>query len=117
MKAVLVDPYLQTIEDVEVGDWTDIKKHLQCDCFGSGGYDEGGDAIYVNDNGLYEETMFVNIPDVYPYPYAGRVLFLGINRANGESQDAFLSAEDVQDINHKFMSRLDVSKMLVLGEG
>jgi hypothetical protein len=111
MKGVLVDPYLKTIENVEVGDWRDISKHLQCDTFGSGGYDEGGDAIYVNDNGLYEETEFWYAPEVYPDPYAGRVLFLGINRANGESQDAWLDAEDVMDIDHRFMSRDAVKVM------
>ena len=51
MKGVLVDPYLKTIENVEVNDYKDISKHLQCDMFCSGGYDEGGDAIYVNDEG------------------------------------------------------------------
>ena len=111
MKAVLVDPYLKTIENVEVNDYKDISKHLQCDMFCSGGYDEGGDAIYVNDEGLYTETAFVYMPDVYPDPYAGRVLFLGINRANGESQDAWLDAEDVADIDHKFMSRDEVGRM------
>lgn len=111
MKAVLVDPYLKTIENVEVNDYTDISKHLQCEIFGSGGYDEGGDAIYVNDNGLAEETEFWYAPEVYPDPYAGRVLFLGINRANGESQDAWLDAEDVADIDQKFMSRDEVGRM------
>ncbi len=111
MKGVLVDPYLKTIENVEVGDWTDIKKHLQCDVFGSGGYDEGGDAIYVNDEGLYTEDMFWYAPEIYPYPYAGRVLFLGINRSNGESQDSFLDSEDVMDIDHKFMTRDEVAVM------
>jgi len=111
MKGVLVDPYLKTIENVEVNDYTDISKHLQCEIFGSGGYDEGGDAIYVNDNGLAEETEFWYAPEVYPDPYAGRVLFLGINRANGESQDAWLDAEDVQDIDHRFMSRDAVKVM------
>jgi len=115
MKGVLVDPYLKTIENVEVGDWTDIKKHLQCDIFGSGGYDEGGDAIYVNDEGLFEETEFWYAPDVYPYPYEGRVLFLGINRANGESQDAWLDDVDVRDMDYKFMTREEVSVMGDLG--
>lgn len=111
MKGVLVGPYLKTIENVEVGDWRDIQKHLQCSVFGSGGYDEGGDAIYVNDEGLYEETEFWYAPDVYPYPYAGRVLFLGINRSNGESQDSWLDAEDVADMDHKFMTRDEVAVM------
>ena len=111
MKAVLVDPYKGTIENVEVSDYRDISKHLQCDMFCSGGYDEGGDAIYVNDEGLYTEDMFVYIPDVYPYPYAGRVLFLGINRDNGESQDAWLDDVDVADMDHRFMHRMDVQRM------
>ena len=114
MKGVLVDPYLKTIENVEVGDWRDIQKHLQCNIFCSGGYDEGGDAIYVNDEGLYEETEFWYAPEIYPYPYAGRVLFLGID-ASGESKDAWLDAEDVMDIDHKFMSRDEVSVMGDLG--
>lgn len=111
MKGVLVDPYLKTITNVEIGDWRDIRKVLQCDVFSSGGYDEGGDAIYVNDEGLYTEDMFWYAPDVYPEPYAGRVLFLGINRANGESKDAWLDAEDVMDIDHKFMTREDLEEM------
>ena len=111
MKGVLVDPYLKTITNVEIGDWRDIRKVLQCDVFSSGGYDEGGDAIYVNDEGLYTEDMFWYAPDIYPEPYAGRVLFLGINRANGESKDAWLDAEDVMDIDHKFMTREDLEEM------
>ena len=111
MKAVLVDPYLGTIENVEVNDYRDINQHLQCDVFCSGGYDEGGDAIYVNDEGLYQESMFVYMPDVYPDPYAGRVLFLGLDPSNGESQDAWLDAKDVADIDHKFMTRDEVGRM------
>ena len=114
MKGVLVDPYLKTIENVEVNDYKDISKHLQCDMFCSGGYDEGCDAIYVNDEGLYTETAFVYMPDVYPYPYAGRVLFLGID-AGGNSRDAWLDAEDVADMDHKFMTRDEVAVMGDLG--
>jgi len=114
MKGVLVDPYLETIKNVEVEDWRDIQKHLQCDVFGSGGYDEGGDAIYVNDEGLFEEDAFWYCPDVYPYPYAGRVLFLGID-AGGNSQDAWLDDVDVMDMDYKFMTRDEVSVMGDLG--
>jgi len=111
MKAVLVDPYTRTISNVEVNDYRDISKHLQCDVFCSGGYDEGGDAIYVNDEGLYTEDMFVYMPEVYPDPYAGRVLFLGLDRDSGESQDAWLTAVDMLDIDHKFMTRDEVGRM------
>ena len=47
-------------------------------------------------------------------PYAGRVLFLGID-AGGNSKDAWLDAEDVSDMDHKFMSREDVSRMVYHG--
>ena len=109
-KGVLVDPYTKTITDVQVGDFKDIQKHLQCSMFCSGGYDEGGDAIYVNDEGLYTETEFRYAPEIYPYPYAGRVLFLGID-AGGNNADSFLDAEDLEDIDAKFMSRDEVAVM------
>ncbi len=109
-KGVLVDPYTKTITNVQVGDFKDIQKHLQCSVFCSGGYDEGGDAIYVNDEGLFEETEFWYAPEIYPYPYAGRVLFLGID-AGGNSADSFLDAEDLEDIEAKFMSRDEVKVM------
>ena len=112
-KGVLVDPYTKTISNVQVGDFKDIQKHLQCDCFGSGGYDEGGDAIYVNDEGLFTETEFWYAPEIYPYPYAGRVLFLGID-AGGNNADSFLDAEDLKDIDAKFMSRDEVKVMVDL---
>ena len=109
-KGVLVDPYTKTISNVQVGDFKDIQKHLQCSVFCSGGYDEGGDAIYVNDEGLYTESMFWYAPDVYPDPYAGRVLFLGID-AGGNSKDAWLDAEDVANFDAKFMTREEVEGM------
>ena len=112
MKAVLIDPYAQSITDVDVRDWRDISTHLQCSIFCSGGYTEDGDAIYVNDEGLYDEHMFVDMPDLIPYPYplAGRVLIMGINRFNGESTDATLSADDVSDIDHMFRDRIYMAR-------
>ena len=107
-KAVLIDPYAGKISDVVVNDYKDISKHLQCSIFSGAGYTEDGDSIYVNDEGLYDEHMFVDMPDLidYPYPLAGRVLLLGLDHSNGESTDAFLSAEDVADIDHAFRDRL-----------
>lgn len=111
MKGVLVDPYKKDITNVQVNDWRDIRRLLQCDVFSSGGYDEGGDAIYVNDEGLYTESAYWYCPDVYPDPYAGRVLFLGHDPATGESKDSWLDRDDVADMDFKFMSRDEVGRM------
>lgn len=111
MRAILLDPYKQTVSNVEVTDYRDISKHLQCDLFCSGGYMESGDAVYVNDEGLYEEDMFTYMPDVYPDPYAGRVLILGIDHETGESQDAVNTAIDLLDVDLKFLSRDEVVHM------
>ena len=95
------------ITEVVVDDWKDILKLLKCECFGSGGYTETNDAIYVNDEGLYTETMYVKIPDLYPDPYAGRVLILGVD-AHGDSADANMSVEDVKKIKHEFLNAAQV---------
>jgi hypothetical protein len=111
MKAVLFDPYTRKVSNVEVDDYRDISKHLQCDLFCSGGYTEDGDAIYVNDEGLYEEDMFTYMPDVYPDPYAGRVLVLGIDRYTRESQDATIDAFGDTGLSTTFMTRDEVGRM------
>lgn len=112
MRAVLLDPYTRTIANVEVKDYRDISKNLECDVFGSGGSHKNGDAVYVNDEGLFEESMFVYMPDVSPDPYAGRVLFLGLDPDTGESQDARLTSVDVVfDVDYKFMTRDEVGRM------
>ena len=106
MKGVLVDPYEKSILNVEIDDWRDIKKHLQCDI---------SSLVVVMMKvvmqsmsmtmGLYEESAFWFCPDIYPEPYAGRVLFLGINRIDGESTDSWLDSSDVADMDYKWMSR------------
>ena len=106
-KAVLIDPYVGEITDVVVNDWRDISKLLKCDLFCSGGYTETKDAIYVNDEGLYTENMYVKIPAWYPDPYAGRVLILGVD-AHGDSVDAKMSVEDVKKIEHEFLNAAQV---------
>lgn len=111
MKAVLIDPYARTVSNVEVDDYRDISRHLQCDLFCSGGYTDDGDAVYVNDEGLYEESMFTYMPEVYPDPYAGRVLVLGIDGDTGESQDAVLDALGGMDLLCSFLTRDEVGRM------
>ena len=68
-KAILVDPFARTISTVKVGDYTDIQKHVGCDCFTTVRFDERNTA-FVDDEGLINGTeravRFVD--EVYPQP-------------------------------------------------
>lgn len=79
MKAILIDPYAETITEVEYnGDWRTIYEHIDCDT---------GDGIYVDDNGLItgdltEKKFF--LLDTYHQPVVGKGLVLGVDD-EGES--------------------------------
>jgi hypothetical protein len=110
-KAILIDPYKREITDVSVNDWRDIQSLLQCSIFSGAGYTEDGDALYCNDEGLFDESAYVFMPDYIMANdglIAGRVLVLGFDPNTGDSKDSVLSADDVRDIDHKF---LDVSEL------
>jgi len=97
MQAILIDPYTQTIEEVEYsGDWRDIKTLLGCELFTTV-YTEMADTIYVDDEGLYvEDQMFFKLKG-YPQPLAGRGLVLG-STEDGDSTDCVSSLDDILDI-------------------
>ena len=94
--AILVDPFAHTISSVKVDDFTDIQKHIGCDCFTTVRFDERNTA-FCDDEGLLNGTekavRFVD--EVYPQPLAGRVLILG-DGFGGESTDCTHTGEEVR---------------------
>jgi hypothetical protein len=86
-KAILLDPFANTISHVNVGDFHDIQKHIGCDMFTTVRFDERNTA-FCDDEGLLNGTdrcvRFVD--EVYPQALAGRVLILGDGDC-GESAD------------------------------
>jgi hypothetical protein len=95
-KAILLDPFANSISQVNVGDFHDIQKHIGCDMFTTFRFDKRNTA-FCDDEGLINGTdravRFVD--EVYPQPLAGRVLILGDGVA-GESADCTHSAEVVK---------------------
>ena len=96
-KAILVDPFAHAISTVNVGHYTDIQKHVGCDCFTTVRFDDRNTA-FVDDEGLINGTekavRFVD--EVYPQPLAGRVLILGDGFA-GESADCTHTGEQIRE--------------------
>jgi hypothetical protein len=86
MKAYLVNPFEQTITEVRYsGNYQQIYSHLDCDCFTVADFNEQGDCVFVDDEGLisgkHQEFFMI---DGYPTPLAGMGLILGTNQ-EGES--------------------------------
>jgi hypothetical protein len=78
MKAILIDPYFELIEEMEYsGDWRDINKLLQCD------------------EGLYVENQKYWKFAGYPQPLAGMGLVLGCND-EGDSVSCESTLEQVK---------------------
>lgn len=102
MRAILIDPFTRDITEVEyTGDIGCIYEHIQANCFDAARFDNKGDAVYVDDEGLLKEpTHFFQIAG-YPQPLAGRGLVLGVDR-EGESVSPTVSLDWVR-ANTTFM--------------
>ena len=94
-KGYLINSTTLEISDIEVGDYTDIQKHIGCDHFDCVGLNRKGDTLYVDDEGLLNGTDFGFIVKGYDQPLMGNAIILGTNRYNGESEDTSLTTEQV----------------------
>ena len=96
-KAILIDPFQNTIQQVSVGDFRDIQRKIGCDVFTCVRFPDGNTA-YVDDEGLINGTdravRFVDA--VYPQPLAGRVLILG-DSPDGDSADCTWSVNQAKE--------------------
>lgn len=96
VKAILIDPFNQTITEVEYdadGSYKQIYDFIGAQPFTSIAVtpEFDGDRLFLDDEGLYRDHQrFFSIGD-YPNPLAGKGLILGQNRA-GEVDEVKTSA-------------------------
>lgn len=90
-KAILINPTLKTINLIEVGEYDHMQKLIN-GMLGGVGYikpngvvgDYSDDFIYVNDEGLFDETTdFVKIPNYAQEYYRGNMLIVGSDGEGG----------------------------------
>ena len=97
MKAILIDPFAETVEVVDYsGNWEDIGGLLECRYFDVVRIDDS-ETLYVDDEGLYAENQRFFRWDGYHSPLAGRALILGTDE-EGESIDTDMEPEDVEKL-------------------
>jgi len=99
MRAILIDPFTQTIEEVDYsGDYKDIYGLIQCDLFTTVYLpNTSDDTLFVDDEGLYVENQRFFKIDGFHQPLAGCGLLLGTDK-EGESTDCMSTVEEVKAI-------------------
>jgi hypothetical protein len=99
MRAILIDPFTQTIEEVDYsGDYKDIYSLIECDLFTTVYLpNTSDDTLFVDDEGLYVENQRFFKIDGFEQPLAGRGLLLGTDE-EGESIDCMSTVEEVKAI-------------------
>lgn len=85
MKSILIDPFAKTVTEVEHDGTLDaIYAAIGADCVCTVRLDEEGDAVFLDDDGLFKRGQEFFAIGNYPHPLAGKGLVLGCD-AEGES--------------------------------
>lgn len=97
MNAYLIDPFTQTITQVEhSGNYRQIYDLIDAEGFDLARINEHGDAIYVDDEGLlHEKAQAFFHHKNYPQPLAGKGLVLGCDD-EGESVAPTVTLADLE---------------------
>jgi hypothetical protein len=106
----LIDPIAQQITEVHFhGDYAQIYKLIDADCYDMARINEEGDGICVDDEGLFKEDQSFFYFDGYPQPLAGKGLVLGCRASDGETVAPHLTLQELRDKVKFVMPARDVS--------
>ena len=95
MKAILIDPFEQTVKEVDYsGDFRDIYKLIDAECFDCARI-KGRDGIFVDDEGLLNAPTHFFEHSEYHSPLAGKGLIVGCDE-EGESADCKTTLDEVK---------------------
>jgi len=103
MKAILIDPVAQTVTEVEHDESRSLEsiyELIKADCFDVVTINDQRDGIYVDDEGLFEENLYIfeyDAPErlMQPLQLAGRGLILGCDDEGGRTIEATITVEEV----------------------
>lgn len=98
MKAILIDPSNQTVEEINIGkDYREIYGVIGNDCttFTTPILEPNGDTWFADDEGLFHENIGAVIRQDWVTPIVGRIVVLGSDES-GESTDVKSSVEHIR---------------------
>ena len=100
MKAYLINPQDQTVIQVEYsGDYQQIYQHINAPLFTVATFNEAGDSVFIDDEGLFNGDNEFFVIDGYPQPLAGRGLVLGCNE-DGDSVEPSITLDQCRALVH-----------------
>lgn len=97
MKAYLIDPFAQSVTEVEYsGDYNQIYRLIDCSVFTTVEFNDFADTVFVDDEGLIngKQQEFFLISG-YRQPLAGKGLILGTNDM-GESVEPSITLDQAK---------------------
>jgi hypothetical protein len=95
MRAILIDPFAEQVTTVECdGEIRSIYQLIGADTFDV--VRVGGDDLFVDDEGLFQEKQRFFQIEGYPQPLAGKALVLGLDLPSGDSAEPNMSEGDVR---------------------
>jgi len=94
-KALLLDVSKNTITEIVIKDYTDISRLIGCNYFTTVQVNDKGDTLYVDDEGLVNDTTVGFTFDGYDGPLMGNAILLGTNLRTGDSKDATMTASEL----------------------
>lgn len=106
MKAILIDPSNQTVEEITIGkNYKEIYGVIGNDCntFAAPITEPNGDTWFVDDEGLFHDNIGGVIRNEWSTPIVGRVVIIGTDE-EGDSVDAKSTPEQIKKGLH-FISK------------
>lgn len=94
----LIDPHTQTISEVTYrGEYKHIYELIDCDCYDAARINRFGDALFVDDEGLFKDGQAFFVHADYPQPLAGKALVLGCDAEDGETIPPTTTLDELRD--------------------
>ena len=107
IKAILIDAKNGLVKQVEIEDTnfcSDCYKHIGCDMI-EGAMDVGGNALYVDEEGLCKELDYAFIIQGGHQPFVGNGILVGYDAKKDKHMDCSLTVPEVYAMVQ--MARMD----------
>ena len=113
MRAIVINPFDQTITEATVSDYTDTQKLIGKPFNGQQNFTvaidlDNNDSVYVDDDGIYSPSNGAWFDIGAHQPFAGVGVVVGLNVNTGGSVDAKSTIDELK-AKVKFMSPLQVT--------
>lgn len=92
--ALLLNAKENTITEIVIKDFSDISRLIGCNYFTTVQVNDKGDTLYVDDEGLINDTIVGFTYEGYDSPLMGNAILLGTDLRTGDSKDISMTTAE-----------------------